>query len=40
MRICNFEKFPGGNTQSRLKEERIGKEGVWQGNGKEGKIEG
>jgi hypothetical protein len=40
MRICNFENFPGGNTQTPLKEERIGKEGVGQGNGREGKIEG
>jgi hypothetical protein len=40
MRICNFEKFPGVIPgPDPLKKEKIGKEGVGQGNGREGKIE-
>jgi hypothetical protein len=40
MRICNFENFLEVIPRSPLKGERLGKEGVRQGNGREGKIEG
>jgi hypothetical protein len=35
-----FKKFSRGNTPGSLKRGRKGKEGVGQGNGREGKIEG